>query len=104
MPASDGGRVVLITGGNRGIGLACARAFADLGDRVAVTYRKDPPPGDLFPVRCDVTAAAEVEAAFAAVEDALGPPEVVVANAGMARDGLLLRMSEEAFTSVVDAN
>ena len=71
---------------------------------MAVTYRKEPPPGDLFPVRCDVTAAAEVEAAFAAVEDALGPPEVVVANAGMARDGLLLRMSEEAFTSVVDAN
>jgi NAD(P)-dependent dehydrogenase (short-subunit alcohol dehydrogenase family) len=95
---------VLITGGNRGIGLACARAFAGQGDKVAVTYRKEPPEGDLFAVRCDVTSASDVEAAFEQVEAELGPPEVVVANAGLARDGLLLRMSEEAFTSVLDAN
>lgn len=98
------GRVVLITGGNRGIGLACARAFAAMGDRVAITYRKEPPPGTFFSVSCDVTSAVEVKAAFDQVEAALGPPEVVVSNAGVARDSLLLRMSEEAFTSVVDAN
>jgi 3-oxoacyl-[acyl-carrier protein] reductase len=104
MTSTGEGRVVLITGGNRGIGHACARAFAAQGDRVAVTYRKEPPPGDLFSVRCDVTSASDIEAAFAEVEASLGRPEVVVANAGVARDGLLLRMSEEAFTSVVDAN
>ena len=96
--------MVLVTGGNRGIGLACARAFAALGDRVAVTYREQPPEGDLLPVRCDVTSAKDVDAAFGTVEDALGPPEVVVSNAGVNRDALLLRMSEEAFTSVIDAN
>ena len=98
------GRVVLVTGGNRGIGLACARAFAALGDRVAVTYRQEPPPGDLFSVSCDVTSTVQVDAAFHEVEAALGPPEVVVSNAGVTRDSLLLRMSEEAFTSVLDAN
>jgi 3-oxoacyl-[acyl-carrier protein] reductase len=97
-------RTVLVTGGNRGIGLACARRFTELGDKVAVTYRSEPPGGDLFAVRCDVTDAAQVDAAFEAVEAQYGPVEVLVANAGANRDGLLLRMGEEAFTSVVDAN
>jgi len=97
-------RTVLITGGSRGIGLACARRFASLGDNVAVTYHSSPPPDDLFAVHCDVTSVESVDAAFSAVEAALGPVEVLVSNAGITHDGLLLRMSEHDFTSVVDAN
>ncbi|MGA0064035.1 MAG: 3-oxoacyl-ACP reductase FabG [Ilumatobacteraceae bacterium] len=97
-------RVVLVTGGNRGIGLAIARRFAAQGDRVAVTYHASPPPDDVFAVRCDVTNAADVDRAFGEVEAHFGPVEVLVSNAGVTRDGLLLRMSEEDFTSVVDAN
>ncbi|MBU6201520.1 MAG: 3-oxoacyl-ACP reductase FabG [Acidobacteria bacterium] len=98
------GRTVLVTGGSRGIGLACARRFARQGDRVAVTYHSSPPPDGVFGVRCDVTVASDVDAAFSAVEAELGPVEVLVANAGITKDGLLLRMGEEQFTSVVDAN
>jgi 3-oxoacyl-[acyl-carrier protein] reductase len=99
------GRVVLVTGGSRGIGLAIARRFAALGDRVAVTYHSSPPPDGLFGVRCDVTSADDVESAFAAVEAHFGTTvEVLVSNAGITKDGLLLRMSEDDFTSVVDAN
>ena len=102
---TEPGRVVLVTGGARGIGLACARRFEQLGDRVAVTYRSSPPPERLFGVKCDVTSTAEVDAAFGAVEDEFGGPvEVLVSNAGVTKDTLLLRMSEEDFTSVVDAN
>jgi 3-oxoacyl-[acyl-carrier protein] reductase len=102
---TDGGRVVLVTGGARGIGLACARRFDALGDRVAVTYRSSDPPDGLFAVKCDVTSTGDVEAAFGAVEDHFGGPvEVLVSNAGITRDGLLLRMSEDAFTSVLDTN
>lgn len=97
-------RVVLVTGGSRGIGLACAQRFAALGDRVAVTYHSSPPPLGLFAVQCDVTSTASVDAAFAAVEAELGPVEVLVSNAGITNDGLLLRMSEADFTSVIDAN
>ena len=98
-------RVVLITGGARGIGLACAERFAALGDRVAVTYHASPPPEGYFAVRCDVTSGDDVDAAFTAVEEHFGDPvEVLVSNAGITRDGLLLRMSEEDFTSVIDAN
>ena len=97
-------RVVLVTGGSRGIGLATARRFAALGDRVAVTYNSSPPPDDLFGVKCDVTSSAEVDAAFSAVEEHFGPVQVLVANAGITKDTLLLRMSEGDFTSVVDAN
>lgn len=97
------GRVVLVTGGNRGIGLAIARAFSELGDQVAVTSRKDPVEG-LFTVRCDVTSADEVNAAFTEVEEKLGPVEILVANAGTNRDMLLLQMDEDAFTSVLDTN
>ncbi len=99
------GRIVLVTGGSRGIGLACARRFEALGDRVAVTYNSSPPPEGLFGVKCDVTSNDDVDAAFSAVEDHFGGTvEIVVSNAGITRDGLLLRMSEEDFTSVVDAN
>ena len=98
-------RVVLVTGGARGIGLACAQRFAALGDRVAVTYHSSPPPDGFFAVRCDVTSADDVDAAFDAVEAHFGDPvEILVSNAGITRDGLLLRMSEDDFTSVVDAN
>jgi 3-oxoacyl-[acyl-carrier protein] reductase len=98
------GRTVLVTGGARGIGLAVARRFAALGDRVAVTYHSSPPPEGLLGVRCDVTSQADVDAAFATVEAELGPVEVLVSNAGITKDTLLLRMSEHDFTSVVDAN
>lgn len=98
-------RVVLVTGGARGIGLAVARRFRDLGDDVAVTYNSSPPPEGFFGVRCDVTDAAQVDAAFAAVETEFGRSvEVLVSNAGITRDTLLLRMSEDDFTSVLDAN
>ncbi len=99
------GRIVLVTGGSRGIGLACARRFEALGDRVAVTYNSSPPPDGLFGVKCDVTSNDEVDAAFTAIEEHFGGSvEILVSNAGVTRDGLLLRMSEDDFTSVVDAN
>ncbi|MEP6461889.1 MAG: 3-oxoacyl-ACP reductase FabG [Frankiaceae bacterium] len=97
-------RSVLVTGGSRGIGLAIARAFAEQGDRVAVTYRGSPPPEGLFAVKCDVTSTPEVDAAFTAVEAEQGKVQVLVANAGITADQLLLRMDEETFASVVDTN
>lgn len=97
-------RSVLVTGGNRGIGLAIARAFADAGDKVAVTHRGSGAPEGLFGVRCDVTDAEQVDAAFSEVEAANGPVEVLISNAGITDDTLLMRMSEEQFTRVLDAN
>lgn len=97
-------KVVLITGGSRGIGLACAQRFVAQGDRVAVTYNSSPPPEGLFAVKCDVTDPESVDAAFKAVEAEFGPVEVLVSNAGITKDGLLLRMSEADFSTVVDAN
>ncbi|MFM8310607.1 MAG: 3-oxoacyl-ACP reductase FabG [Ilumatobacteraceae bacterium] len=97
-------RVVLVTGGSRGIGLACAQRFAALGDHVAVTYNSSPPPDGFFGVQCDVTDMASVDAAFKAVEEKYGPVEVLVSNAGITNDGLLLRMGEDDFTKVIDAN
>ncbi|MEU8384787.1 beta-ketoacyl-ACP reductase [Streptosporangium sp. NPDC048865] len=97
-------RSVLVTGGNRGIGLAIARELTQAGDNVAVTYRSGQPPEGLFGVRCDVTSTADVDTAFAKVEAEYGPVEVVVANAGITRDTLLPMMKEETFTDVVDAN
>ena len=94
-------RVVLVTGGARGIGLAVARRFATLGDKVAVTYRGKPAPEDLFGVRCDVTDNEQVDAAFKEIEEKHGPVEVLVANAGMTDDTLLMRMTEEQFTGEV---
>ena len=97
-------RSVLVTGGNRGIGLAVAQAFLAQGDRVAVTSRSGVAPDGLFAVACDVTDAASVDAAFTAGEAEQGPVEVLVANAGITKDTLLLRMSEEDFISVLDTN
>ena len=97
-------RSVLVTGGNRGIGLAIAQAFSAAGDKVAITYRSGEPPEGLFGVRCDVTDQAAVEAAFDSVESQQGPVEVLVANAGITRDKLLLRMAEDDFTVVLDTN
>jgi 3-oxoacyl-[acyl-carrier protein] reductase len=97
------GRVVLITGGNRGIGFATAQRFQANGDRVIVTTRGDAPEG-IASVRCDVTKPDEVEAAFASVEADYGPVEVLIANAGITKDGLLVKMSEETFGAVIDAN
>jgi len=98
-------RNVLVTGGNRGIGLAIARAFADEGDKVAITHRSGEPPEGLVGVICEVTDSASVDAAFAAAEEALGGPiEILVANAGITKDTLLLRMSDDEFASVVDTN
>lgn len=97
-------RVVLITGGSRGIGLACARHFAQLGDHVAITYNSSPPPPEFFGVKCDVTDTAQVDAAFAAVESHFGAVQVLVSNAGITKDTLLLRMSEADFADVVNAN
>jgi 3-oxoacyl-[acyl-carrier protein] reductase len=97
-------RSVLVTGGNRGIGLAIAQAFVEAGDKVAVTYRSGEPPAGTLGVKCDVTDAAAVDAAFTEAEAAHGPVEVVVANAGITRDTLLLRMSEDDFAAVIDTN
>lgn len=97
-------RTVLVTGGSKGIGLATTRAFAALGDNVAVTYNSSPPPDDVFAVKCDVTNQAEVDAMFSAVEEKFGPVGVLVSNAGITRDGLILRMAEADFADVVDAN
>jgi 3-oxoacyl-[acyl-carrier protein] reductase len=97
-------RSVLVTGGNRGIGLAIARELAAAGDAVAVTYRSGEPPEGLFGVKCDVTSWADVDAAFAKIEAEQGPVEVVVANAGVTKDTLLALMSEDDFGSVLDTN
>jgi NAD(P)-dependent dehydrogenase (short-subunit alcohol dehydrogenase family) len=97
-------RVVLVTGGSRGIGLATARRFASLGDKVAVTYNSTPPPDGFLAVKCDVRSSADVEAAFDRIESELGPVEILVSNAGVTRDGLILKMGEDAFTDVIDAN
>ena len=97
-------RTVLVTGGNRGIGYAIAEEFLSAGHRVAVTARSGEGPAGALTVRADVTDGASLDAAFAEVEEKLGPIEVVVANAGVTRDTLLLRMSDEDFTTVIDTN
>ncbi|WP_059009493.1 3-oxoacyl-[acyl-carrier-protein] reductase [Streptomyces specialis] len=102
-------RSVLVTGGNRGIGMAIARALAEGGDKVAITYRTGEPPKELtelgcLPVKCDITDQEQVDQAYKEIEAAHGRVEVLVANAGITRDQLLLRMSEEDFTAVLDTN
>lgn len=97
-------RTVLITGGNRGIGYAIAEEFIAQGHRVAVTARSGTGPEGALTVHADVTDSGSIDAAFTLVEAELGPVEVVVANAGITRDTLLMRMSEDDFTSVIDTN
>ena len=94
----------MVTGGSRGIGRAIAEAFLAEGDRVAVTSRSGGAPDGALDVVCDVTDPAAVEAAFAQVEEAHGPVEVLVANAGITADTLLLRMSEDDWSRVIDTN
>jgi 3-oxoacyl-[acyl-carrier protein] reductase len=99
------GRGVLVTGGNRGIGLSIARTLQDAGENVAITHRTGEPPEGLRGVTCEVTDTASVDAAFTAAEELLGAPvEVLVANAGVTRDQLLMRMSDDEFDAVIDTN
>ena len=99
-------RSVLVTGGNRGIGLAIVEAFRAAGDHVAATYRTDDPPkvDDVFWVRADVTDPESLDTAFETIEAEHGPVEVVVANAGITRDTLVLRMRDEDFAAVLDSS
>ena len=99
-----GPRIVFVTGGNRGIGLSIARAFASSGDLVIVSYRSGGVPDGLVGVQMDVTDQESVSAAFAEIESKYGSVDVLIANAGITRDGLALRMSEEDFTAVVETN
>lgn len=99
------GRNVLVTGGNRGIGLSIAKALVEAGDNVVITHRSGEPPEGLQGVRCEVTDSASVDQAFTAAEELLGGPvEVLVANAGVTRDTLLMRMTDEDFDTVIDTN
>lgn len=101
---AEAGRVALVTGGSKGIGRAIAAHLAQQGYRVAATYRSGDVPEGVLGVRCDITVAEDVEAAFAQVEKELGPVEVLVANAGITKDGLLMRMSDDDWSAVVDTN
>jgi 3-oxoacyl-[acyl-carrier protein] reductase len=102
--SEERGRLVLVTGGNRGIGLAIARTFHELGDRVVITHRSGKAPDGLDGVVMDVTNQVSVEAAFKEIESKYGTVDVLVANAGITKDGLSLRMSESDFQDVVDTN
>ena len=97
-------RSVLVTGGNRGIGLAIARRLAADGHKVAVTHRGSGAPEGLFAVQCDVTDSEAVDRAFSEVEEHQGPVEVLVSNAGITADAFMIRMTEERFEKVIDAN
>lgn len=101
---AEGGRSVLVTGGNRGIGLAVARAFAALGDRVAVTQHSNPAPEQFLAVKCDVGDPAGVRAAVQTVVAEQGPVEVLVCCAGVTRDGLAVRMPDHDWYDVLDTN
>jgi 3-oxoacyl-[acyl-carrier protein] reductase len=97
-------RVVLVTGGSKGIGRGIAERLAAAGHRVAATYRSGDVPAGVLGVKCDVTDSAQVDAAFTEVEGTLGPVEVLVANAGITRDGLLMRMSDDDWDAVLATN
>ena len=101
---SDSTSIALVTGGNRGIGLAIARSLQSEGHRVVITYRSGTPPEGFDTVQMDVTDGQSVESAFAKIESEIGQPEIIVANAGITKDTLVMRMSDEDFESVIDAN
>lgn len=103
-PETTEPRVVLVTGGNRGIGKCIADSFRAQGDRVIITYRSGDAPEGVDAVQCDVSSTESVEAAFKEIESTWGPVEILVANAGITKDTLLMRMSEDDFTSVLDTN
>ena len=96
--------IALVTGGNRGIGLAIARSLQAAGHRVVITYRSGTPPHGFDAVEMDVTSTESVDAAFSKIENEIGTPEIIVANAGITRDTLVLRMSEEDFEEVINSN
>lgn len=96
--------IALVTGGNRGIGLAIAHSLKAAGHRVVITYRSGTPPEGFAAVKMDVTSTESVDAAFSEIEESYGIPEIIVANAGITKDTLVMRMSEEDFESVIDAN
>jgi 3-oxoacyl-[acyl-carrier protein] reductase len=101
---SEASPIALVTGGNRGIGLAIATALESDGCDVVITYRSGSAPVGFKSVMMDVTSEESVEAAFASIEEQWGIPEIIVANAGITKDTLVLRMSEDDFTSVIDTN
>ena len=101
---SDSTSIALVTGGNRGIGLAIARSLQSEGHRVVITYRSGTPPEGFDAVQMDVTDGQSVESAFDKIENEIGQPEIIVANAGITKDTLVMRMSDEDFESVIDAN
>jgi len=101
---SDSTSIALVTGGNRGIGLAIARSLQSEGHRVVITYRSGTPPEGFDAVQMDVTDGQSVESAFGKIENEIGQPEIIVANAGITKDTLVMRMSDEDFESVIDAN
>ena len=101
---SDSTSIALVTGGNRGIGLAIARSLQSEGHRVVITYRSGTPPEGFDAVQMDVTDGQSVESAFAKIESEIGQPEIIVANAGITKDTLVMRMTDENFESVIDAN
>lgn len=101
---SDSTSIALVTGGNRGIGLAIARSLQSEGHRVVITYRSGTPPEGFDAVQMDVTDGQSVESAFTKIESEIGQPEIIVANAGITKDTLVMRMSDEDFESVIDAN
>ena len=102
--SEDNSSLALVTGGNRGIGLAIAQSLSKAGHRVVITYRSGDAPSEFLAVKMDVTSSESVEAAFAEIEENWGTPEVIVANAGITKDGLVLRMSDSDFEDVVNAN
>ncbi|MCX6448558.1 MAG: 3-oxoacyl-ACP reductase FabG [Actinobacteria bacterium] len=102
--SEDNSSLALVTGGNRGIGLAIAQSLSKAGHRVVITYRSGDAPSEFLAVKMDVTSSESVEAAFAEIEENWGTPEVIVANAGITKDGLVLRMNDSDFEDVVNAN